>query len=390
MADGTANNMRPWFVKFAGTVYDKRWLGVVEKVYDWHYRCERYLRNTASLARVALVYSEQTRRFYGGQRWQERSGGHESGMYHALIEARVPFEMVNDQLLDAEHLRPFKLLILPNVAALSEAQCEQLKQFVRGGGSLVATFETSLYDEQGKRRQDFGLADLFGVSFNDKVEGPMRNSYLRLRSDAGTGRFHPVLDGLQDAYRIINGVHRLDVKPQVDFPSPVTLIPSYPDLPMEHVYSRVPDPDTRELYLREVGDSRVAYVPWDLDRTFWEIMNADHGRLLGNIVRWALNEEPVVQVTGRGVLDVTVWRQKQSVTVHLVNLTNPMMMKGPLRELIPVDQQEVRVRVPQDAKVEKVHLLVSGATPEYKTADGIVTLTIPSVLDHEVIALDLS
>jgi len=27
------------------------------------------------------------------------------------------------------------------------------------------------------------------------------------------------------------------------------------------------------------------------------------------------------------VLDVTVWRQEHSMTVHLVNLTNPMMMK---------------------------------------------------------------
>jgi hypothetical protein len=390
VADGIANNMRPWFVKFAGTVYDKRWLGVVEKIYGWHHRCERYLRNTAPLARVAMVDSEQTDRYYGGRDWQQRSIDHETGMYHALIEARVPFEMVNDRLLDAEHTKPFKLLILPNVAALSEAQCEQLRQFVRGGGSLLATFETSLYDEQGKHRPDFGLADLFGVSFTGKVEGPMRNSYLRLRSDPGTGRFHPVLAGLEDAYRIVNGLYRLDVKPQSDFPSPVTLIPSYPDLPMEHVYPRVPDPDTRELYLREVGSSRIAYIPWDIDRTFWQIMNVDHGRLLGNIVRWAMNEEPVVQVTGRGILDVTAWRQKQSMTVHLVNLTNPMMMKGPFRELIPVDRQELRIRVPREAKVEKVHLLVSDTIPEYTIAEGVVTLTVLSILDHEVIALDLS
>jgi hypothetical protein len=336
-----------------------------------------------------MAYSEQTQRTYGGQRWQERSGGHELGVYHALVEARVPFEMVNDQLFDAEHLKPFKLLILPNVAALSEAQCEQLRQFAQGGGSLIATFETSLYDEEGKRRQNFGLADLFGVSFNDKVEGPMRNSYLRLRSDPGTGRFHPVLAGLEDAYRIVNGIYRLDVKPQSEFPSPVTLIPSYPDLPMEHVYPRVPDPDTRELYLREMGSSRIAYVPWDIDRTFWEIMNADHGRLLGNVIRWAINEEPAVQVTGRGVLDITVWRQKQSLTVHLVNLTNPMMMKGPFRELIPIDKQEVRIRLPQNTKVETVRLLVADKTPEYRIADGAVTLTVPSVLDHEVVALDV-
>jgi hypothetical protein len=390
VAEGTANNMRPWFVKFAGSIYDRRWLDTVAGIYDWHYRHEQYLRNTASLARVGMVYSEQTQRRYGGQRWQEGSNGHGLGMYHALIEARVPFEMVNDRLFGVEHLQPFKLLILPNIALLSDAQCEQLRRFVQGGGSLLATFETSLYDEQGQRREDFGLADLFGVSATGRVEGPMRNSYLRLQSDPATGRFHPVLEGLENAYRIINGIWRLAVAPKEDFPSPMTFIPSYPDLPMEHVYPRTPETDTRELYLRESGGSRIAYVPWDIDRTFWEIMNVDHGRLLRNLIRWATNEEPVVQVTGRGILDVTAWRQKQSLTVHLVNLTNPMMMKGPFRELIPLDRQEVRIRVPQGAKVARVHLLTADQAPEYVRRDGAVTVLVPSVLDHEVIALDLS
>ena len=43
-----------------------------------------------------------------------------------------------------------------------------------------------------------------------------------------------------------------------------------------------------------------------------------------------------------GVLDLSIWRQKNSLTVHLVNLTNPMMMKGPVREIIPVSRQQVR------------------------------------------------
>jgi hypothetical protein len=84
------------------------------------------------------------------------------------------------------------------------------------------------------------------------------------------------------------------------------------------------------------------------------------------------------------------WRQKDSMTVHLVNLTNPMMMKGPFRELIPVDAQKVRIRIPQGVKVKKVHLLVSDMTPKHQSRQGIVSLTVPSILDHEVIALDLS
>jgi hypothetical protein len=175
----------------------------------------------------------------------------------------------------------------------------------------------------------------------------------------------------------------------MDFPSPVTLIPTYPDLPMEHVYPRKPDTDIREIYLRELGQNRVAYIPWDIDRTFWEIMNADHGRLLRNIINWTVNEEPPVRVTGAGILDVTVWRQERSMTVHLVNLTNPMMMKGPFRELIPIGEQSVRVRIPQNATLRKVHLLVSDKTPDYEIKDEVVSLTVPTILDHEVVALDL-
>ena len=60
VASGTAQGMRPWFAKFAGVLRDRRWLPVVERIYDWHHRHERYLRNTRSLARVALLFSEQT------------------------------------------------------------------------------------------------------------------------------------------------------------------------------------------------------------------------------------------------------------------------------------------------------------------------------------------
>ncbi len=308
-------------------------------------------------------------------------------MYHALIEDRMPFEMVNDQLMDTERLKPFKLLILPNIAALSTAQCEQLKKFVADGGSIVASYETSLYDEEGRQRKDFGLSELFGVSYDGATEGPLQNSYLRIKKDPVTNQFHPILKGLEDAYRIINGTHRVKVSAKQSFPSPVTFIPSYPDLPMEDVYPRVTDTDTREVYLRETGKGRVAYIPWDIDRSFWQILSKDHGRLLANIIRWALHEESIVEVKAPGVIDVTVWEQEHSMTVHLVNLTNPMMMKGPFRELIPVDA-EVTVSIPAGKKPASVHLLISGKNPVYEMKNGKLHIKIPQVMDHEIVGVD--
>ena len=375
--DGIANGLRPWFTKFSAALYDRRWLPVVEDLYGWLYRNERYLRNQQPLARVAIVYSQQTAQFYG-----RKVEDHTLGYYQALIEARIPFEMVHDRLLDAAHVDPFKVLIFPNVAALSARQCDEIREFVKRGGSIVATHETSLYDEWGNRRADFGLADLFGASYDGAVDARMQNSYLQL------GERHPILHGLDNAGRIINGVSRVHTRTIGSYPNPpLTLIPSYPDLPMEEVFPRVTRSGIPEVFVRELGKSRVVYFPWDIDRTFWEILAADHGTLLRNAVDWATNEPRPVTVTGPGVLDVTIWRQKDSLTVHLVNLTNPMMMKGPIREFIPSPPQEVTIRVP--AKPKRVRLLVSAHQPAVREAAGEVTLTVPSILDHEVIAVEL-
>jgi hypothetical protein len=388
VAEGTANNMRPWFVKFSGVLYDKRWLPIVESIYHWHHKHEKYLRNTRSLAKVGLVYSEQTDRNYGGKSWQNHHGWHELGMYHALIEARIPFDMVNDRLLDLQAIKTFKLLILPNIAALSDKQCQQIQQYVDQGGSIIATFETSRYDENGVPRDNFGLADLFGVDYNGKVEGPMKNSYLKLNPGSDSEGDGQILKGLENAYRIINGVWRLAVNPIIDFPSPVTLIPSYPDLPMEHVYPRKPNTDIRELYLREIGNSRIAYFPWDIDRTFWNILNVDHGKLLRNVIGWALHDIPPVEVKGEGILDITIWEQTNSMTVHLVNFTNPMMMKGPFRELIPAGEQKLALQIPVEKKIHNVKLLVKGKVPAYERLGELLTVKIDSILDHEVLAVE--
>lgn len=388
VAEGTANGMRPWVTKFSGVLYDRRWLPMVERIYDWHYKHERYLRNEMPLARVGLLYSEQTQGEHPGIAQGDRAEDHVLGMYHALLESRVPFEMVHEAFLTPDRLDRFKLLILADAAALSDAQCGAIRSYVERGGSVLATFASSLYDETGRRRDDFGLADLFGVSFTGRIDGPMQNSYLSVDPDPATGKWHAVLEGLDDTPRIINGVFRLDVRPKIDFPSPLTLIPTYPDLPMEDVYPRVGHTATRELYLRDIGRSRVAYIPWDIDRTFWEVMGVDHLRLLRNIVDWATNEPRPAVVEGPGLLDVTVWRQKNSMTVHLVNLTNPMMMKGPLREVIPIGPQRVRITLPAATRARKVQLLTAGTTPRVEESNGILTLTVASVDVHEVVAID--
>jgi hypothetical protein len=389
---GIAQGMRPWFVKFNARVFDTRWVAPMTKIFQWHYANDKYMRNTANLARVALVNSTQSGIFTAGGtaftagdgvRAAQRVTDSVNGYCQALIEARIPFEMVDDRLMEPGRLAPYRVLVLADVAAMSDRQCQQIRDFVMGGGRIVATGETSLYDELGKKRANFGLADLFGCDYI-KTDTGVKNSYLTPRHP------HPLTKGLEEAPRIIAATQQIAVKPHDAGVAPLTLVPSYPDLPMERVFTEQEQTDIAMVFCRQVGKGRVAYFPMDLDRTFWEVLAADHQLLLQNAVSWAAEETPPMTVHGPGLIDVSYWRQKDSLTAHLVNMNNPMMMKGPYREILPAGPYTVSLAIPPGAKIGAVKLLESGATPKASHDGGRLVVEVPRIRLHEVVAVDLA
>jgi hypothetical protein len=387
VSDGVAHGLRVWFTKFHGKIYDKRWLNPVKELYNRLADWEPYLRNTANLARVGLVFSQATGKFYGAEKADEKVGNPINGIYQALTESRVPFEMVHESYLDDQkYLSKYKTLILPNIACLSAVQCAGLKDFVKAGGGLIATFETSLYDEKGNKKPNFGLSELFGVDAAGPSQEHMQNSYLRLEMDTK----HPVLAGFENTERITNGFSRLPVKENAPFPvKPITLIPTYPNLPMEETYPRQDHTGIAELYLRSYGEGRIAYFPWDIDNTFWDLLALDHLRLFANTLDWVHQEERLITLKGPGVFDLAVWKQEKSFTIHLINMTNPMFMEGPVRELLPSFPQELCFNLPGDIKPREVKFLSTGKPAQYKLEGRKLSLTVPSFLDHEIIAVDL-
>ena len=78
------------------------------------------------------------------------------------------------------------------------------------------------------------------------------------------------------------------------------------------------------------------------------------------------------------------------MTVHLVNLTNPMMMKGPVREIVPISGQKISLRIPARRRVNRVHLLVAARDIPYRTEDDRIFLETPTIGLHEVVAVDFA
>ncbi len=84
----------------------------------------------------------------------------------ALEDLGLQYELVNADGLDAGELRRrgFKLLVMPATCVLGDPAVAVVKDFVAGGGSVLATLAPAVYDGRGANRPDSALAELFGVS----------------------------------------------------------------------------------------------------------------------------------------------------------------------------------------------------------------------------------
>ena len=166
-AQTIANGAYYWI----GYTYDGRLDSIIKKINSWVDKCGEYLVGTHDVSDVAVYWSQATGDIYGGEVPVSDFTGETKkvkrdylksiyGAYELLVRSRIPFKFV----ISPSQLNGIRLLVLPNVAFLSKEEAEGIRDFVKKGGVLFATYETSLYDIGGKR-DDFLLGDLLGVKY---------------------------------------------------------------------------------------------------------------------------------------------------------------------------------------------------------------------------------
>lgn len=410
MLSGIAGGIQPWWHMVGAYHEDRRLYHSPEPVLAWHKTHEPYLINRQPVASVGVVWSQDNTDFYGRDQAEELVEQPWRGLTQALLRARIPYLPVHADDLDREAAN-LSVLVLPNLAALSDKQVAALRGFVSRGGSLVATGETSRYNEWGDARPDYALADIFGVRIQgaaqpekpeQKLAGEAYHTYLRLSPEmrrgldgphhatepAPAGQRHAVLKGFEETDTIPYGglLRPLQTEPGTEVL--MTYIPQFPVYPPETAWMRQPKTNIPGLVLRTGPQGgRVAFLPADLDRQYERFNLPDHGNLLANLVRWAAQDSIPLKVEGPGLVDCSLYRQPGRLVLHLVNLTSAGTWRAPLDELIPVGPLQVSIKLPAGVNGKSLRLLVSGQKLPAAVSKGWCQFEVRSVLDHEVVVI---
>ena len=353
----------------AAGAYPNFWsvLGM-QPVFDFMTRCAGYLdfATTAPVKFLALprdLYASDTQRrtptgvgvSYGPR---DRFLAPYVGAYSALMRAGLPVVTLHRPQFEGQ-LDGFKVLVLPNVALMSDAQVEAVRRFVRDGGGLIATHETSLCDEKGGRRKDFALADVLGVHFQSVLKAAPRS--LRVPSQ------HPLGQGLLSDQLPVHNEPVVAVEP-----ADAETVGWLADAPAACVH--------------RYGKGRVVYFPGRFDSMQCYAPTPAVEWLFANAVRWISPTELPVAVEAAGTVGVSIFSQQHRLIVHLVNHQRDSLFASDA--YAPIDKVSLRVAVPSGCRVQQVRRLWDNRAVPFHLLDSTAAIEVGRLDEYEAVAVE--
>jgi hypothetical protein len=332
-------------------------------------RREPWLTDIEDLPWAALLVSEQTRQFYAYRNIPGIFLPPLLGVFRTAFEEHLPLALINDWDLAPESLDRFRVVVLANAAALSEAQAQAVKDHVRRGGGLVVTGDTSLCDELGRPRSDFALADVMGTSYRGRPAQAVasRNidanfaitldeTYWNQRTGSALVRWddHPLWSDERLAALV---PHRA-----VRFRGPGSVIAAPEGT--EVVATFQPDGGERipAVTTQRFGEGRVVYFAADLAAGYWSYSYPYQRRMLRRALEWAAGTAPPIAVHAPMNVQTTFFQQRTDAgrrwIVHRYNGVNSTAGHGlptsevPLREeIVPISGIALELPGPRPSRV---------------------------------------
>ncbi|HEY2838722.1 MAG TPA: beta-galactosidase trimerization domain-containing protein [Pirellulales bacterium] len=307
---------------------------------------EQWLEKSQAIPHVGIVASEQTRTLYA-QGALPMYFSHTLGAFKSFLEKHVPVRVLTEQDLEDGDLRGVRVLVLPNVACMSPRAAEVVRRYVAAGGGLVATFETSLYDENYQKRPDFALADVLKAQYQGTavVNQRVENLSLLLDDDAHPIVDDPVIKSKQNTSWITPG------NPPAK--GPLALIASATKVkPLNggrvvatyNVSQPLADAAARHpaIIASEFGKGRVVYFPASIDKGMFFYPDAYMRQMLFRAARWASHDAaPTVEVEGPLILTATFREQSEQKRwiVHLLNQGSSWGQHSIYQKLAPLPEE---------------------------------------------------
>lgn len=282
-----------------------------------------------------------------------------------LMTRHIPYGVVTGKNL--AELYDYQVIVLPEIVALNEAEKEALRRYVASGGSVYASRHTSWTTEKGEVSGDFGLADLFGVSYTGETVEKI--TYMSPTPEGAacfpdsTDRYPMLFSGPQVQLAAHEGV---EVWAKLTLPFTV------PTDNNRYAVGTSNPPGIRTelpaLVLNRYGSGKAMYSAGDFER----MAENQQRDVFAELVRSLMSGPPLFATNAPKPVEITLFHQpgRQRYIVSLINFQSDMPN-------IPIHDIELEIRWSGERKVDKLLLLPAETETTYSVRDGYVRFSAP-------------
>ena len=295
-----------------------------------------------------------------------------------MLDERIGFDVVPNLELTSESLKGHRVIALCGASAVTDEDALLLTDWVRGGGALLATYDSGLYDGKGEVRRDGGaLRDVLGVEMQGEPPDGRTDAFYRIVET------HPAL-GQYHAGRMVMGDARL--VPVRTRPG-ATILAQYVNLETDETLGPA-------IVVNEYGQGRAIYVGGSLEAQYTATRVLSLQRILGSVVSYLAGNAPVpfLLEAPKGIYGILRRTSGGDLALWIcANVGFKDAAVGRMRQdFISVPNVVAKIRMPDGRQVKAVELLRAGRAAAFTVNGGYVEIAMPPVHVAEIVHVSLA
>lgn len=330
---------------------------LVAEAVEWARARQSWCHDTDSGAYVAVLHSSTTHQKAGNGLYDPGpSLDRIRGAHQALLELHHPHDILSEQALPAL-LHCYQVLVLPEQVALPHSTDEQIEEWVRRGGRLIASGRVS--PRIIEDLPTFALEPVLGVRWTGRHEETgyvlHRGAPMQLPGPI----YHVALSDAEIAVPLLGSRHEARIE-ESGYPA-VTRCRS--------------------------GEGEAYYLAADFFAAYHRCQYPGLRELFGEIIERALPQPPLL-TTAPATLEIALRSRTGQTLVHFVNHAagKSLAQNSAFIEIVP-PSPPFSVTLAVGGRPLEVRLQPEDREPEWSYSEGTLTVFVPPVHLHSVLVV---
>lgn len=236
------------------------------------------------------------------------------GATNNLMEQHIPFAIITE--CDLDNLDGYKMIVLPDLCAVSEKEVKAFTAYVEKGGNLYISGAAGMYDGFGGKYEGGAFKELSGVTYMSVTEETV--TYIRPEGEAmGILKDYPAEQPLTiNSKQMIAKTDR-----NTEVLGRITLPIYYKDDNTKFSSAISNPPQINTMYpsiaVKHSGNGRVIYLACAVEK----YTNDDRAVLFKDALSWAEEKGLSFYTDAPRCVEITAYYQPNK-NIHIINLLN--------------------------------------------------------------------